>query len=704
MDTKVTFLVPTQIQFKHDTWKLLPCPGAELAVIHTARALACEQNLRVAVVSRSVDSGQFDGVKYSSEFESVDQSPGITVHVRDYNARPDPREGHHVLWIHDTSREICSLLDEGVDLRDVLKRFDGLVFVSEWHKTEVLSAAGLTETELEAVAAYHPLPAAPRGIEKQRARLIHTAHPRKAIHHVLDAFVHVVKFRPDAELVLCGHPSIYQQAYLDLRGQPVSLLNLVDGLPSHVRARIEVLPNSLPQQQLLREVARAEILLHPDTSVETGATTVLEAMAVGTIPVVSDLGCLPELCWQRGLVVSTINRSMFAESVADATIALLNCEKARSSLAREAVRFADLRSTQARICEPWLRLFGSIRGVLPTRAPVQGSRTLVYVDTSGFNTKSIRKSWEEFETITPDAWVTHSPLWYDECEQSLEGGTSTWELVCFEGEVIGISPLVQYNDTSISGAIEPSGPITSCATSFNDAREIADAIVSRLEARATHDQRTLVVRFGILGKSGLPAQIHHFIQPLTSRDFQIVAQQAHVFRQGWNWKKHASRRLRTQIRSVSKSTEVVIAQSASELRTAFQLYSAHSENKMTYALTWEALRSLHNAGRLETRLCLVRGIRVGFSYSLISGDTASVMAWGVTKEALREGAAKVLIADTIKCLLSTATVVEVGTVYETGEFADISEFYRRLGGGRASYLVAQKNCRQRSVQHSYPVV
>lgn len=704
MEIAVTFLVPTEIRFQHDTWKRSPCPGAELSVVHTARSLAQAEGLAVHVLSPGLELGTYDNVYYAPDPGSRGRRRGITVHVRDYNSLPDPLQGRHVLWVHDTSREILSLMAAGTTLRDMLMRFDALVFVSAWHRREVLAAAGLPEGSLTTAVAYHPLPDTPMVTEKKQARLIHTAHPRKAILHVLDAFAHVVKSRPDAELVLCGHPEIYQSPYLDAHGKPVTLAGLADQLPGDVRARVIVLPQSLPQESLLTEVGRAEILLHPDTSTETGATTVLEAMAVGTVPVVSDVGCLPELCWGRGLVVPAFNRSVFAESVADATLALLDCPRSRSAMAAEALGFGRSRSDRQTICEPWLRLFRSLTGVCPDPGPVPKQEKRTFVACSDPGAERHHPTWDDLVNQSPDAWVTHSSLWFDSCERHLGNGFSDWELLVDAQSVVGIIPLVEYDGVLVSGAIEPSGPLLSSRTGFGEAGRAAEMLVCRLEEKAARHQRLLVLRFGVFGRGGFPAQTHPFIAPLLDRKFEVAIQQAHVFRRGWSWVTHASSRLRTQIRSAGRWTEIVAAESEDQCTIAYQLYTSHNEKKRSFSLSCDALRALLSAGYLRTKLCVLHGAFVGFSYSLVFGDAASVLAWGVEDDALADGVAKVLVARTIQSLLEEVHVVEVGTVFDAGEYSNISEFYRRLGGGRAAYMVARKDYARKPDPFTYAVI
>lgn len=77
---------------------------------------------------------------------------------------------------------------------------------------------------------------------------------------------------------------------------------------------------------------------------------------------------------------------------------------------------------------------------------------------------------------------------------------------------------------------------------------------------------------------------------------------------------------------------------------------------------------------------------------------------GVEDDALTHGVAKVLMARTIQSLLEEVHVVEVGTVFDAGEYSNISEFYRRLGGGRAAYMVARKDYARKPDTFTYAVV
>ncbi|GAB4511561.1 MAG: hypothetical protein Tsb0020_29380 [Haliangiales bacterium] len=729
---KILFWTDSLIEFDGDIWRRAPCPGSELALIHSARALAEPVDVAVDVVCRTERPGRCDGVSYHrlDQAERALAEADVVVHVRDYWGRA-PACGHaesrHILWFQDTSAEIVSLRPGATmdDLRARMLGFDGLVFVSEWHRAEVFAATGLEVAEegergvltsdarvAPPTAVFHqPLPAladTPAQPTRRPATLIHTAHPRKAIANVLRAWPHIARQRRDVELVLCGHPQIYQQDTVPLATGGATLSDFVTRLVPGSDARVRVLPSALPQRELLAEVAAATVCLHPDTSVETGATTVLEAMAVGTVPVVSDAGCLPELCLGRGVV--TPLGDDFAARYARDVLAVLDDADARAQLSGRGQRDWAHLSDPVHVAERWLALI--MRCLEQAPAPASARRRSATgaagdaavgeevrgrrVRMQGHRWRAVDADelpsarWGEFCARARAVWFTHSRSWYLAAERACDAIDAAWfGVVDDRGELAAVVPLAAQRSQpqlAVSGLREPAGLCLDERRSPAEQRALAELVVASLEARAAQlGASEIAIKSAALDRCGLRGDDAEWasapLRALRLGRYGVRAAPLSVMTGGDRWAR-VSERTRTQILRGRERTRLIPVSSPAQFSTLCELYLAHTAEKGLVRFRPSELEQLWNAPEIDTQLFLmyIADRAVGFAIAIGLGVSMSLFAWGVDSEGRAAGVSKALVYDVCGLLLAQgAQAVECGGRFQRGAATGIDEFYRRLG-------------------------
>jgi glycosyltransferase involved in cell wall biosynthesis/2-polyprenyl-3-methyl-5-hydroxy-6-metoxy-1,4-benzoquinol methylase len=138
------------------------------------------------------------------------------------------------------------------------------------------------------------LRAAADGIEKEPDRLIHISRPERALvagdrSPLLEAFARLRKRRPNATLAVARYHSMYE-------GNPNvdAFCRRADELVAEAEG-VEYLGN-LNKEELYHEIARAQLMLYPgiQTFAETSCIAAIEAQALGTPLICTDIGALRE--------------------------------------------------------------------------------------------------------------------------------------------------------------------------------------------------------------------------------------------------------------------------------------------------------------------------------------------------------------------------------------------------------------------------
>lgn len=712
--TVAAFLVDTEIRFGPDTWLTGPCPGSELAVLHTASALA-GSGWEVHVACPTDRTGLHGGVFYHGlpEITALAAEAEVAVHVRSCWRAPPPKRGARtdILWLQDTVGEMLSLAPgrSAADLGASLSRHDALVFASDWHRRHVGAGCGQSLARLPMAGFHQPLPPVPLPEATDRGlRLIHTAHPRKALPVVLAAFARMLDDEPEAELVLCGHPAIYQQDHVAVAGRPMTVEDFLAPLAPAVRERIRLLPGSLPQRGVLDLLGSATLLLHPDLSVETGATTVLEAMACGTVPIVSDKGCLPELCWNRGAVVAA-GLPDFADEVAAAALMLLRDPLRRERLAARARAFtAPLRDPDA-VARRWTGLVDEVRRkstARPRTAPLRRPERFRAVEAETLD----RNAWEAFCRDTPEAWFTHMPDWHRHAEKRFEEGGARWLAILDEdGRPAALAPLScppGSPGTVVSGLVEPSGPclpVGGCPERF---RRLAFFMLEALLERAGPGRR-LVLKLPALSGDGPSDLTTALRSPLREAGFSLGIGEAYCLPAGGDPAGSLSRRFREQVRAAARTCRVARATRPEDLALAHTLHAAHAEADGLPALDHGAFAAL--AGGPDPMAIVLLGhvgdTPDGYAVCFRHRRAAALHAWGVGEAGKATGLAKLLVVEALRhCLDAGAGIVEYGGALDRDpRTGGVAEFYRRFGGIRVPHLLASAGPPARPAAPRYAV-
>lgn len=265
---KWMFIVPHPGHAYDADWaRTNPCGGTEKAA-----AFLCEALTRLGEDVRLVSTWD---QAHAADVDWPDAV--ITQHAELFERFP--RRTAKVWWCHQATdrpfiRGGVKQARRHADVVVTLSSFQQRNFHAELGLESVVIGYGVWRAEL------HP------PIDKDPARLIYASVPQRGLLGVPALFAEIRAQVPDATLAVCssnqtwGAPegdAPFQALFDDLRRTP----------------GVEVL-GALPQRELYPQLARAAIFFYPCTYVETYCLAMSEAMAHGCVPIITDIGALPE--------------------------------------------------------------------------------------------------------------------------------------------------------------------------------------------------------------------------------------------------------------------------------------------------------------------------------------------------------------------------------------------------------------------------
>lgn len=296
-----------------------PMAGAELSLLHLRDALEQLGNTVICFTNVKED---FPGSSFRSTTEFNEQDFDIVIYSRTYGLKFSncSTTTRRILWLHDTIEEAASTVAGGIDaIQCALYQYNHLVFVSAWHRLHYSTYfPDLIDWSGKSTSIRHLLPRLQlRRYASSSFDVIHTAHPRKALSAILDIYDRLVSMRPSLRLALVDSAEIYQERNFFYKYETTNLFDILKARYGRKGPPFTVL-RAIPQYELIQLLSKCEILLHPDQSTETGATTVLEASMAGCQIIASDLGCLPEMIGSSDFILPApgiISPSIYAKCV-----------------------------------------------------------------------------------------------------------------------------------------------------------------------------------------------------------------------------------------------------------------------------------------------------------------------------------------------------------------------------------------------------
>ena len=262
-----------------------------------------------------------------------------------------------VLWVHHADDQPPI---EPLEFSRERKAWTGFAFVSQWQMDEFCRIYWLARERAKVMrnAIAPPVaantPGTPWYTRHAPPVLIYTSAPYRGLSELLKAFPRVRQEIPDVRLRIFAGLSTTRggpddNRYADLHRQCLSMAG-VDYV------------GPVPQTELAKALAAADILAYPCTYPETSCIAVLEALAMGAGVVTTRLAALPETLAGHGILIEPSEDSdLLATRFSAAVISTLKSQRllpAAATVRRDAavsfVRQNYLWPQRAREWESWL--------------------------------------------------------------------------------------------------------------------------------------------------------------------------------------------------------------------------------------------------------------------------------------------------------------------------------------------------------------
>ena len=190
-----------------------------------------------------------------------------------------------ILWAHYAH-------DQPIFLDVKWNQITHIVCVSNWQKSQFVKYLKVPEQKItvirNGVADYFKFS------NNKEKTLIYASTPFRGLKYLPYIFRRVLSKHPDAKLKVFSGMKLYgQEDSLDFKQIYHSLQHTPNTYYSE----------PIPHEELAKEFQKAMILAYPNIWEETSCVTLIEAMASGCYPVISDIGALPETANGYGNVV-----------------------------------------------------------------------------------------------------------------------------------------------------------------------------------------------------------------------------------------------------------------------------------------------------------------------------------------------------------------------------------------------------------------
>lgn len=338
----IVFLNPNKITVCGDDLLRKPMGGVESSLIQLSKALYNTGKYNVHVFSHCYNPGSYDGVVYH-ELENADKAletiePDVLVVNRSTkliarsNLRVQFKAKKLYLWAHDNVDS-----SSYSNIFDAFEKVDGVMCVSNTLKESLKKEFGLSEDKLFVVPLGVDLDIKPN-VEKKPFNMIYASTPYRGLKYLPKIFTEVKKLHSEATLDVFSSMKIYDKSLNDNDYNDVfKELESLDGVTVH---------KPVLQRELAGYLARADVMVYPNTFFETSCLAAQQSVAYGTPVVSTNLGALKETIGDNSILLSPLkdceNEDVFVDNFIITLDALFSYrEKINDLLKKKSVSWKD---------------------------------------------------------------------------------------------------------------------------------------------------------------------------------------------------------------------------------------------------------------------------------------------------------------------------------------------------------------------------
>jgi len=203
-----------------------------------------------------------------------------------------------IIWAHDNCDQAAHY-----NLPQHLDKVSAIVCVSNWEKEQYVKFNRAPAEKIVVIPNGVAKEFKPNG-KKSKTAIFFSA-PHKGVTALPKVWKQIIKNHPDAKLKVFSSYDLYGQDHVER-----------NKIPEYIEA-IEELKNlqgveyskCIDREELLPHIQDAAFFMHPNLWEETFCVSMVEAMACGCYPIVSDIGALREVSFNRGKYVPMLGEN-----------------------------------------------------------------------------------------------------------------------------------------------------------------------------------------------------------------------------------------------------------------------------------------------------------------------------------------------------------------------------------------------------------
>lgn len=253
--------------------------GSERAVNYLAAAFPKRYKI---FISGNVEEETIDNVQYvhlSKLGALISQTTFHTIivsrYISFYEMFPHAKTFQSFIWVHDTALSSygCNLSEQQI-LENHNARIDGVVCLTEWHKTHIGDKYPYLKPKIKIInngIALHMF-SEPSKIKPVKNRFVYTSCPERGLERLLQLWPEILKNIPTAELKISSYNNFPGNA------DDERMLKIIKQYPSSIQHC-----GKLSQAELYNVMEYAEYWLYPSNWPETSCITAIEMMRSGVL-------------------------------------------------------------------------------------------------------------------------------------------------------------------------------------------------------------------------------------------------------------------------------------------------------------------------------------------------------------------------------------------------------------------------------------
>lgn len=232
---------------------------------------------------------------YLSQYYKIPENVEIS---RSIDILAQSNKKYKILWAHDNCDQ-----PQLINLPQLVSKIDLIVCVSNWEKEQYIKYNRAPAEKILVISNGVADIFKPKTPKSKTA--IYFSAPHKGLAPLPRIWKQVIKNHPDAKLKVFSSHNLYGEKYED-HFKIQEHFDAIEELKT--LSGVEYSP-CIDREELLPHIQDAAFFVHPNVWEETFCVSLVEAMSCGCYPIVSDIGALREVSFNRGKYIHMIGEN-----------------------------------------------------------------------------------------------------------------------------------------------------------------------------------------------------------------------------------------------------------------------------------------------------------------------------------------------------------------------------------------------------------